>query len=190
MVVAAILNVGASFMQGGAGTGVVDFFHGFQVALMLTVMFNLTQFVYWRCKMSRRGSCWQVYQPAFWTLFATILVNIQPMLILITGSWHLCCADCKDMMPKEYAAGNCTGMTYPPWADGAQRECTINGNLFWDKSYCLGGKLPIFPTKASGWAIQILCTWGGFVFMFVGVMQATQLHKKLQKRWRAIRRGR
>lgn len=186
MVVAALLNVGASFMNGGAGTGVVDFFHGFQVALMLTVMFNLTQFVYWRCKMSRRGTCWQVYQPAFWTLFATILVNIQPMLILIIGSWKLCCTDCSILMPN---STNCEGMTYPPWNTDTQRKCSTGGNLFWDKSYCTGQKLPIFPTRASGWAIQVLCTWGGFVFMFIGVMQATQLHKKLQKRWRAIRRG-
>merc|ERR1712048_579115 len=162
-------------------------FHGFQVALMLTVMFNLTQFVYWRCKMSRRGTCWEVYQPAFWTLLATILVNIQPMMILIIGSWKLCCTDCRILIPNMTIP--CDGLTYPPWADGQQRKCDMSGNYFWDKSYCTGAKLPIFPTKASGWAIQILCTWGGFVFMFVGVMQATQLHKKLQKRWKAIRRG-
>jgi hypothetical protein len=189
MVVAAILNVGASFMNGGAGTGVVDFFHGFQVALMLTVMFNLTQFVYWRCKMSRRGTCWQIYQPCFWTLIATILVNIQPMLILIIGSWKMCCAECATFEAL-ITSGTCEGRTFPPWSSGTQRECHMNGNYFWDESYCTGQKLPIFPTKASGWAIQILCTWGGFVFMFVGVMQATQLHKKLGKRWRAIRRGR
>lgn len=191
MVVAAILNVGASFMNGGAGTGVVDFFHGFQVALMMTVMFNLTQFVYWRCKMSRRGTCWQIYQPCFWTFLATIMVNIQPMLVLIVGSWALCCAPCSYFgLPKNGSDIPCVGRTYPPWSGGEQRHCDISGNVFWDESYCTGQKLPIFPTKPSGWAIQILCTWGGFVFMFIGVMQATQLHKKLQKRWRAIRRGR
>lgn len=188
MVVAAILNVGASFMNGGAGTGVVDFFHGFQVALMMTVMFNLTQFVYWRCKMSRRGSCWAIYQPVFWTFLATLLVNIQPLLILIVGSWAMCCADCSSPVGQMVTDGTCIGRTFPPWSDHRQRPCHMNGNYFWDDSYCTGQKLPIFPTKASGWAIQILCTWGGFVFMFVGVMQATQLHRKLQKRWRAIRR--
>lgn len=97
MVVAAILNIGASFMNSGAGAGVVDFFHGFQVALMMTVMFNLTQFVWWRCKASRRGSCWQVHQPTVWTLIASILVNIQPMWTLVLGSWKLCCAHNSDL---------------------------------------------------------------------------------------------
>lgn len=189
MVVAALLNVGASVMNGGAGEGAVDFFHGFQVALMLTVMFNLTQFVYWRCMIARRADThWGKWQPVYYTLLSAILTNIQPMMILIMGSWNLCCSPCEGM---GFEAG-CTksGRTFPPWSTGTPRECHMNGNWFWDESYCTGTKLPTFPTKASGWAIQVLCTWGGFVFMFVGVMQATQLHKKLAKRWRAIRAGR
>lgn len=196
MVVAALLNVGASVMNGGAGTGAVDFFHGFQVALMLTVMFNLTQFVYWRCKIarSREPTHWRRWSPTYYTLLSAILTNIQPMMILIMGSWHLCCATCQAMgFPNEkFPDAQCTksGRTYPPWDTGTPRECHMDGNWFWDQSYCTGQKLPTFPTRASGWAIQILCTWLGFVFMFVGVMQATQLHKKLAKRWRAIRGGR
>lgn len=189
MVLAAILNVGASVMNGGSGSGAVDFFHGFQVALMLTVMLNLTQFVYWRCKISRRGSCWQVYQPAIWTLLASFMVNFQPLAILVIGSWKLCCASCEVFMPN---VTDCTGRTYPAWPNSPKqpRPCSMSGNLFWDESYCTGAKIPIFPTKASGWVIQICLTWGGFVFMFIGVMQATQLHRKLQKRWRQIRSGR
>jgi len=189
MVLAALLNVSASFMNGGAGTGAVDFFHGFQVALMLTVMSNLAQFVYWRCKASRRGSCWQVHGPTFLTLIAGVLVNIQPMAILVTGSWKLCCGKCVEIIAGAASTCTSTGRTFPPWADGAPRECSINGNLFWDQSFCTGKRIPIFPTKASGWAIQILCTWGGFVFMFIGVLQATQLHTKFRRRWREIRAG-
>lgn len=189
MVVAALLNVGASVMNGGAGTGAVDFFHGFQVALMLTVMFNLTQFVYWRCKMSRRGTCWQVHAPTFYTLLAALMTNTQPMMILISASWKLCCADCTYInLPA-----NCTstGKSYPPWPNsGKNRECNEDGSWFWDGSYCNGSKLSTFPDKPLGWFIQVVFTWGGFVFMFIGVMQATQLHKKLAKRWRAIRAGR
>lgn len=195
MVLAAILNVGASVMNGGSGTGAVDFFHGFQVALMMTVMLNLTQFIYWRCKISRRGSCLQVYQPVIWTLLASVMVCFQPTWILMIGSWHLCCADCSTFLPNVTDVdGSCTttGMTYPPWPNtpNVGRTCDTSGNLFWDKSYCTGKKIPIFPTKASGWIVQVCLTWGGFVFMFIGVMQATQLHKKLGKRWRAIRSGR
>lgn len=197
-------------MNGGSGTGAVDFFHGFQVALMMTVMLNLTQFIYWRCKLSRRGSCLQVYQPVIWTLLASVMVVFQPLWILVIGSWHLCCADCSTFLPdvKDVNITGCvvdvakgissclsctsTGMTYPPWPNTANegRTCDTSGNLFWDKSYCTGKKIPIFPTKASGWIVQVCLTWGGFVFMFIGVLQATQLHKKLGKRWRAIRSGR
>jgi len=139
-------------MNGGAGTGAVDFFHGFQVALMLTVMFNLTQFVYWRCKLSRRGSCWQQYQPAFWTLMSTFMVNFQPLYILMMGSWHLCCADCATFFPNVTDVdGSCssTGMTYPPWPNtpNAARACDTSGNLFWDKSYCSGKKNTNLPDQ-------------------------------------------
>lgn len=194
MVVAALLNVSASFMNGGAGTGVVDFFHGFQVALMMTVMLNLTQFVYWRCKQSRRGSCLQVHTPTLWTLLATVFVNIQPMWILILGSWKLCCAHNSDLLqPDNWTK---TGYSYPPWSGGEPRECSPHqgwadrgGSAFWDASYCSGAKLSTFPTQPLGWFVQVVFTWGGFIFMFIGVLQATQLHVKLKKRWRAIRRG-
>lgn len=186
MVVAAVLNVGASVMNGGAGGASVTFFHGFQVALMMCVMFNLTQFVYWKCKATRKGSCWQIHAPTVYTLIAAILTNVQPLAILVTSSWQLCCTTCENF---GYPA-NCTatGRTFPAWGDGTFRPCNGGGNFFWDESYCLGKKLPIFPTQVAGWVIQVSCTWGGFVFMFFGIMQATQMHKKLGSRWRAIRR--
>jgi len=189
MVVAALLNVGASVMNGGAGTGYVDFFHGFQVALMMTIMLNLVQFVYWRCAASRRGTCWQKYQPVFWTFVSAVLTNVQPMMILLIGSFHACCAPCETfgIAPEDCPA---TGRSFPPWAGETSRECNTNGNAFWNDSYCTGAKLPTFPVKLSGWLIQIFCTWGGFVFMFIGIMQATQLHKKFAAKWRAVRRGR
>jgi len=185
-----MLNVSASFMNGGAGHGVVEFFHGFQVALMMTVMLNLTQFVYWRCKMSRRGTCWNVYNPVLWVFISAVLVNVQPMMILINGSFQICCAPCSFFEGSPAFVCPATGMSLPPWGDGKARECNWSGNQFWDESYCNGSKLPTFPSKLEGWMIQVFCTWGGFVFMFVGILQATQLHRKFAKRWRAIRTGR
>jgi hypothetical protein len=191
MVVAALLNVSASFMTGGAGSGLVDFFHGFQVALMMTVMLNLTQFVWWRCKQSRRGTCLQVHSPTLWTLAATILVNIQPMWILIIGSWKLCCGTNEQMGLTK--AENPGGFSYGPWphTPHTPRPCSApGGNVFWDVSYCGGDKLSTFPTRGTGWAVQIIFTWGGFVCMFIGVLMATQLHVKLRKQWRQARAAR
>lgn len=184
------MNVGATFMNSGAGSGVVDFFHGLQVAIMMTIMLNLTQFTWWTCKQRRAhmGSVWKVHLPTLLVLVSTILVNIQPLGILVIGSWKLCCAECATF-GIEKASCPQSGYSYPPWTPGEARECAApGGNLFWDKSYCTGSKYPVFPTVASGWAIQILCTWGGFVFMFAGVLQATQLHVKIRKKWRAITR--
>lgn len=199
MVVAALFNVGAATMNGGSGTGIVDMFHGLQVAIMLTLMFNLVQFVWWTCKRMRTGTTWQVHQPTFWVLLSAILVNIQPFWILIIGSWKLCCAHCElfgyvndqKMFVNFPDTCTATGLTYPPWPQTASvpRECSSGGNVFWDISYCNGKSYSIFPTQWQGWMIQVVCTWGGYVLMFIGVFQATKLHLKLANRWRAIRRG-
>lgn len=190
MVVAAVFSVGAQSMNGGAGTGFVDFFHGFQVAIMMTLMLNLTQFVWWTCKRQRQGTTLQVHGPTLLVLLSAILVNIQPLWILVIGSFHLCCGTCSEV---GLAADDCpaSGYSYPPWprTPTIARECSApGGNVFWDASYCKGDNYALFPTVASGWAVQILCTWGGYVLMFIGVFQATKLHLKLAKRWRNIRR--
>lgn len=188
MVLGAVFQMGASFMTSGAGAGAVDFFHGFQVAIMMTVMLNMVQFTYWTCKNKFTGTCLQVHTPTLLVLVSAIMVNIQPMAILVIGSWKMCCGTCSDMTKGKNLQCTSTGYTFPPFGDGKFRECNApGGNLFWDESYCTGGKYAIFPTVGSGWAIQILCTWGGFVFMFVGVMKATQLHTKLSNQWRSIR---
>lgn len=177
-------------MNGGAGSGAVDFFHGFQVAIMLTLMINLVQFTFWTCRMRRSGNTLlEVHGPTLLVFASFVLVNIQPMWILIIGSWKLCCGTCEAMgLPQGCSS---TGYTYTPWPDapGTARECSSGGNVFWDESYCSGGKLSIFPTQLSGWIIQIVCTWGGYVCMFIGVFQATQLHVKLRKKWSSIRRS-
>jgi len=187
MLVAAIFNVGASVMNGGSGTGIVDFFHGLQVAIMLALMLNLVQFVWWTCKLRRPGTFWHMHQPTLIVLLSAIMVNIQPMLILVIGSWKLCCAPCTNYSPKPLGCTT-SDFTYPAWSDNNMRACSApGGNLFWDVSYCTGSQYPIFPTVASGWTIQCICTWGGYVLMFVGVFQATKLHMKLVTKWRAIR---
>jgi len=190
MLVAAIFNVGASVMNGGSGTGIVDFFHGLQVAIMLALMLNLVQFVWWTCKLRRPGTFWHMHQPTLIVLLSAIMVNIQPMLILVIGSWKLCCAPCTNYQPNMPHGCTTSDFTYPAWSDNNMRACSApGGNLFWDVSYCTGSQYPIFPTVASGWTIQCICTWGGYVLMFVGVFQATKLHMKLVTKWRAIRGG-
>jgi len=185
MVVAALLNVSASVMNGGAGTGAVDFFHGFQVALMMTIMFNLVQFVFWRCKAQGRSQF-----PTLLMLISAIMTNFQPMAILVVGSWRLLCCPCEAIGWNE-TVGPCpaSGRSFPPFDQ--PRECHGDGNWFWTGTIdrCQGHDLALFPNQWKGWVIQIVATWGGFVVMFFSVMMATQLHLKVQKRWRAVRTG-
>jgi len=47
----------------------------------------------------------------------------------------------------------------------------------------------LFPNTAIGWIVQIFCTYLGYLLMFTGVIQTTQLHKKIGKKWREQRRG-
>lgn len=190
-----MLNVGASVMNGGAGTGSVEFFHGFQVAIMMTIMFNLVQYVYWRCKASRKGSCLQVHRPTFLMLLSAIMTNFQPMGILVAASFKIICCPCEVLGGD--AQCTATGRSFPPWPNmkddqGNQiyRQCSGNGNWFWQDDHCDGSQLALFPNQTKGWIIQIVCTYGGFVVMFISVMLATQLHKKVQNKWSAIRAGR
>jgi len=173
-------------MNGGAGAGSVDFFHGFQVALMMTIMFNLVQFVYWRCKAMGRNQF-----PTLLMLVSAIMTNFQPMAILVVGSWKLLCCACVDITNPPDASCTASGRSFPPWGT-EYRQCHGDGNWFWTGTHdrCQGELLALFPNQWKGWVIQIVATWGGFVVMFVSVMMATQLHLKIQKRWRAVRTAR
>jgi len=47
----------------------------------------------------------------------------------------------------------------------------------------------LFPNTLLGWMVQIFCTYLGYLLMFVGVCQSTQLHTKIARRWRQVRRA-
>lgn len=98
-----------------------------------------------------------------------------------------------DGAPDGDWAKNCpaNGLSYPPWPGDPHtaRPCNHGGNVFWSIQHCDGSKYATFPNVGTGWAVQIIFTWGGFAVMFVGIMQATQLHLKLKKQWNAIRAG-
>uniref|UniRef100_A0A7S2XGH8 Uncharacterized protein n=1 Tax=Lotharella oceanica TaxID=641309 RepID=A0A7S2XGH8_9EUKA len=45
----------------------------------------------------------------------------------------------------------------------------------------------LVPNTTTGWLIQVFCTYVGYILLFTGVFWATQLHKKIAKKWRQIR---
>lgn len=143
--------VGAIFAvaAGNVNTGLVDFFHGVQVAVMLALMTNITQFAYWKCKgKSKDLSHWQKYGPVHILWFASILVMVQPTCMLVIGSW--------DDIP----------------------------NFFFDHD---DQSNSLVPNTVVGIMIQVFCTYLGFGLMFWGVVWATNLHKKIARKWRNLR---
>jgi len=130
-------------------TGLVDFFHGVQVAVMMTLMTNIVQFAWWNVQKKRKGKGhWHMYQPVYLLMVSSVLVCTQPTCMLVIGSFGI-------------------------------------DNFFFDG----GNTNALVPNTVIGWMIQIFGTYLGFFLMFVGVCQATMLHKKLAKKWRDIRGG-
>jgi len=52
---------------------------------------------------------------------------------------------------------------------------------------CAMNSAALVPNTTVGWCIQIFGTYMGFIFMFCGVFEATQLHVKIMRKWRKLR---
>merc|ERR1712232_510372 len=52
---------------------------------------------------------------------------------------------------------------------------------------CAMNSNALVPNTTVGWCIQIFGTYMGFIFMFCGVFEATQLHVKIMRKWRKLR---
>jgi len=164
----------------------------------MTVMFSVVQYAYWTC-LSRRQKVtghWAKFGPVYILLVAATMVTVQPMMILIIGSWYpkdgppayadtvLSAAGVKPVVYKYpelhdfYAAhpelaGTCK-LTPDAW------PCT---NAFWNPS----ATNSFFPNQTSGWLIQIFCTYVGYILLVVGVVQATDMMGKMRRTWRMAR---
>lgn len=67
--------------------GLVAFFHGVQVAVMMALMTNILQFASWKVK-KRKGTHWQRKGPLWLIGISTLLVLTQPVCMLVIGSWE------------------------------------------------------------------------------------------------------
>lgn len=132
---------------------------------MMAVMLNIVQYAYWTVlsKRKRVQGHWAKFGPVYILAVASVLVNTQPMMILTIGSWHPSMEVCKSSQE-----------TYSSW------PCT---NAFWTPE----ATNSFFPNRWQGWMIQIFCTWLGFILLVVGVVQATELHKKMRRTWQQAR---
>jgi hypothetical protein len=160
--VGAMFAVAANNVPGG----LVDLFHGIQVAIMLALMTNILQFAWWKCKAKKGlNGHWERYGPCYILIIATILVLVQPTCMLVIGSY----SDDDDYKP----------------CDGSETVNTHHGmnNFFFEGD----DTASLVPNTTTGWMIQIFCTYLGFIFMFWGVVWSTNLHKKIAKKWKQLR---
>jgi len=158
-------SFGKSAAAAGAHAHTVAFFHGLQVAITMTVMLNIVQYAYWTC-LSRRQHVtkhWDKYGPVYLLMVAAVLVTVQPMMILIIGSWY----------PGKDGPDGCN-------ANPEKWPCH---NAFWDNT----ATNSFFPNQASGWLIQVFCTYVGYILLVVGVVQATDMVNKMKRTWRMAR---
>lgn len=215
---------------GNVNGGLVDFFHGIQVAVMLMLMTNIVQFGYWTCKRMRKGrGHWDQYRPVYIILLSVPMVLLQPVCMLVIGSWickgafsadQLHCNDAgtscitpcdqSNLTPAEMIKQGCQGWykpdgsfydpsSNPTLPDGESIASAVDypmGTNFVDgcsdsmKNFFFDGGVDsnaLTPNTTVGWMIQIFGTYLGFIVMFIGVCQATNLHNKIINKWKSIR---
>lgn len=200
---------------GNVNGGLVSFFHGVQVAVMLMLMTNIIQFAYWSVKRTRRGKGhWHQFRPVYLITLATPMVLLQPVCMLVIGSWICDGYFSADQLDDSITA--CTSSSVP-FNGTTVNDVTCNGYyqpdgtfsnqldgvVSWSsghgwatgcsdsmKNFFFDGGVnsnALTPNTVGGWMIQIFGTYLGFIIMFIGVCQATLLHVKIIKKWKAIR---
>lgn len=184
---------------------------------MLMLMTNIVQFGYWNVQKKRKGKGhWHMYQPVYLLILSTFLVLTQPTCMLVIGSWK-CDGDfTSDQLADGLSItsnGIMNGDAKVAWGYNrlGQVVATENGTPVTDADFVAYAKnvnypdgcspsmhnfffvdqnqnSALVPNTVTGWMIQIFCTYLGFLLMFVGVCQATMLHKKIAKKWADIRK--
>merc|ERR1719183_3465355 len=104
------------------------------------------------------------------------------MMILIIGSWYDVdkCNKCLHGDPDTSVIPWKYPKTFQPCNEW---PCV---NAFWDGHQTNS----FFPNQASGWLIQVFCTYVGYFLLVVGVVQATDMVAKFKRTWRMARGSR
>lgn len=109
--------VAASNVNGG----LVAFFHGVQVAVMMSLMTNILQFAWWKLK-KKKGTHWQRKGPLWILLLASIMVLTQPVCMLVVGSW--------ENMPNFFFDGGDTGKACTANSECGSKACDPSAGIY------------------------------------------------------------
>jgi hypothetical protein len=98
-------------------------------------------------------------------------------------------------MYTDYCKANATSVEYKTCAPNSSASCKLQPTPD-DPTSCSVGDTKctcgmdsnaLVPNTTIGWCIQIFGTYGGFIVMFFGVFEATNLHKKIMNKFKALR---
>jgi hypothetical protein len=180
---------------------------------MFALMTNIVQFAYWNVQKKRKKQGhWYMYRPVYLLMVSTVLVCLQPVCMLIIGSWKCDGQFSADQLDSDWSDGavvNSTGYFKDgsfagyygtqgvfKFTKGNDKVVGIPKNTFYPdgcsssmQNFFFDGGVSnaLVPNTTTGWMIQIFGTYLGFIMMFVGVCQATMLHVKIAKKWAEIR---
>lgn len=185
---------------------------------MLALMLNIVQFAWWSVKRDKTpmSHCAR-YTPVYIVMVSAVLIMVQPVSMLVIGSWESINNFFFDGAPFGEAcmknsdcgatkcmtdAYDCPGSTFPGSsfkiapdcqqldADHAGVNCAAIDpatNTTFLACACAMDTNALLPNTTIGWLIQVFCTYLGFIVMFTGVFMATKLHHKIARKWRNLR---
>lgn len=139
---------------------------------------NILQYVYRKTKQERDKHAFCLkWSPFFCCVLALFLTMADLTRHLANDAWGTAC----DPLAEGSVLAFKTGDKWDP-VDPKYSKLCYSRNVM--DEYTNG------HLSAWGWGFSVVCTWAGFILLFVGIFWAIELPKKLAAQWRAIRRGR
>jgi len=155
--------------------------HSVTFGLNLCIFTNILQYVYGKTKSTRahKGSFFSKWGPFLMIFLATWLSMADPLRHLINDDWGSVCTSIPD--------GSALGLKPK---DGAFAPVPANNDKYCHDQPMMDLEDPDGSLSAWGWAITIVCTWSGFLFLFIGIFWIINFPRKVAAQWQALRGGR
>lgn len=145
----------------------------------LAILTNILQFLYGKTKQTRKGMPFPRKWGPFFTLITAMLLLMADLTRhLVNDDWGTSCTE----LPDGSSIRICS-------ADG---QCQDAGPKYYE--YCksvpmlnMYSSTGLGGLSAYGWLFTVVCTWAGFICLFIGLCWAINLPAKLAAQWRELR---
>lgn len=145
----------------------------------------MLQFVWNKTKRTRKGMPFcRKWAPFNLIVLALFLCMADLTRHLVNDAWGTACDSLdRDANPNSVLGfRDAAGGNWNPLGAKYNKYCYSRDVA---NEYLSDGKL-----SAWGWGLTIVCTWSGFILLFVGIFWALNLHGKISAQWRVIRANR